>query len=251
MAYDGRVMRLALERFDEDRRARSEEQERRRERVFARQPGLREIEGELRSTMSRIIAQALRQGTDPVPAVERLRDENLRLQEEKRTLLRQMGLPEDYLEEQPVCPICNDTGYDAGGVCRCLRAYYAKEQQKELSRMLDLGNQSFDTFELEWYSDQVDPAKGISPQENMKWVYDVCAEYAHWFGRKPGNLLLFGAPGLGKTICRRPLPGRSAAGATPWCTIPLPISLSGLNPRSSAGRMKPRRMWSGCWSATS
>ena len=125
MAYDGRVMRLALERFDEDRRARSEEQERRRERVFARQPRLREIEGELRSTMSRIIAQALRQGTDPVPAVERLRNENLRLQEEKRTLLRQMGLPEDYLEEQPVCPICNDTGYDAGGVCRCLRAYYA------------------------------------------------------------------------------------------------------------------------------
>ena len=244
MAYDGRVMRLALERFDEDRRARSEEQERRRERVFARQPRLREIEGELRSTMSRIIAQALRQGTDPVPAVERLRNENLRLQEEKRTLLRQMGLPEDYLEEQPVCPICNDTGYDAGGVCRCLRAYYAKEQQKELSRMLDLGNQSFDTFELEWYSDQVDPAKGISPQENMKWVYDVCAEYAHWFGRKPGNLLLFGAPGLGKTHL-------SAAGGTPWCTIPLPISLSGLNPRSSAGRMKPRRMWSGCWSATS
>ena len=93
MAYDGRVMRLALERFDEDRRARSEEQERRRERVFARQPRLREIEGELRSTMSRIIAQALRQGTDPVPAVERLRDENLRLQEEKRTLLEQMGLP--------------------------------------------------------------------------------------------------------------------------------------------------------------
>ena len=182
MAYDGRVMRLALERFDEDRRARSEEQERRRERVFARQPRLREIEGELRSTMSRIIAQALRQGTDPVPAVERLRDENLRLQEEK-----------------PVCPICNDTGYHAGGVCRCLRAYYAKEQQKELSRMLDLGNQSFDTFELEWYSDQVEPGRTISYQENMKWVYDVCAEYAHRFGRKPGNLLLFGAPGLGKT----------------------------------------------------
>ena len=186
MAYDGRVMRLALERFDEDRRARSEEQERRRERVFARQPRLREIEGELRSTMSRIIAQALRQGTDPVPAVERLRDENLRLQEEKRTLLEQMGLPADYLEEKPVCPICNDTGYHAGGVCRCLRAYYAKEQQKELSRMLDLGNQSFDTFELEWYSDQVEPGRTISYQENMKWVYDHIFERfeSQKFGRE-------------------------------------------------------------------
>ena len=26
-------------------------------------------------------------------------------------------------EDEPVCPICNDTGYHAGGVCRCLRAY--------------------------------------------------------------------------------------------------------------------------------
>ena len=31
-------------------------------------------------------------------------------------------------------------------------------------------------------------------------VYDVCANYAHQFGRKPANLLLFGAPGLGKTF---------------------------------------------------
>jgi hypothetical protein len=35
---DGRVMRLALERFDEDRRARSEEQERRRERCLPGSP---------------------------------------------------------------------------------------------------------------------------------------------------------------------------------------------------------------------
>ena len=33
----------------------------------------------------------------------------------------------------------------------------------------------------------------------METVYDVCADYAHQFGRRSGNLLLFGAPGLGKT----------------------------------------------------
>ena len=64
--------------------------------------------------------------------------------------------------------------------------------------MLDLGSQSFDTFSLEWYSDRARDG-GVSPQENMKAVYDVCAEYAYQFGKKPGNLLLFGAPGLGKT----------------------------------------------------
>lgn len=198
MAYDGRIMRRALQRFEEDRTARQEAFARRREQVFARRPRLRQIEQELGQTMSRIISGALRRGTDPRPAIETLRDENLSLQREKREILEELGLPEDYLEEKPACSLCGDTGYRGGEVCLCLRRYYAREQQKELSRMLDLGSQSFDTFSLEWYSDRARDG-GVSPQENMKAVYDVCAEYAYQFGKKPGNLLLFGAPGLGKT----------------------------------------------------
>ena len=198
MAYDGRIMRRALQRFEEDRTARQEAFARRREQVFARRPRLRQIEQELGQTMSRIISGALRRGTDPRPAIETLRDENLSLQREKREILEELGLPEDYLEEKPACALCGDTGYRGGEVCLCLRRYYAREQQKELSRMLDLGSQSFDTFSLEWYSDRARDG-GVSPQENMKAVYDVCAEYAYQFGKKPGNLLLFGAPGLGKT----------------------------------------------------
>jgi DNA replication protein DnaC len=122
-------------------------------------------------------------------AVESLRAENLALQEEKRELLQGLGLDEDALDERPDCPFCGDTGYRGGSVCRCLRAYYAREQQKELSRMLDLGSQSFDSFSLSWYADQ----------STMQVNYDVCVEYAHNFGKQPANLLLFGAPGLGKT----------------------------------------------------
>ena len=131
--------------------------------------------------------------------MERLREENLRLQEEKRTLLRQMDLPEDCLDEKPVCALCGDTGYRNGRMCRCLRAYYAREQQKELSRMLDLGSQSFDTFSLEWYSEEADPRLGVSARENMDWVCRTCRRYAETFGRGSGNLLLTGNPGLGKT----------------------------------------------------
>ena len=57
--------------------------------------------------------------------------------------------------------------------------------------MLDLGSQSFDTFSLDWYSDRVEPGQRKSARRHT--------EYAHQFGRKPRNLLLFGAPGLGKT----------------------------------------------------
>ena len=199
MAYDGKIMHRALQRFEEDKRRREEQFQERRENVFRRQPRLREVDSELRSTMSRIIANALRRGSDPRPAVERLRDENLSLQAEKRELLARMGLPEDCLEEKPFCRLCGDTGYRNGQVCRCLRTYYAREQQKELSRMLDLGSQSFDTFSLDWYSEEYTPSLGISARENMDWVYKTCKAYAENFGPESGSLLLSGAPGLGKT----------------------------------------------------
>lgn len=201
MAYDGRVLRRALERFEEDRRERESRFQGRREAVFRRQPRLRQIDAELRSTTSRIISSALRRGTDPLPALEVLRDENLSLQEEKRALLAGMGLPQDCLEDRPACPLCGDTGYRGGEMCRCLRGYYAREQQKELSRMLDLEGQSFETFSLNWYSEEALPALGVSPRENMEWVYRTCRRYAESFTVPgSGNLLLTGSPGLGKTF---------------------------------------------------
>ena len=200
MAYDGRIMHRALQRFEEDRQQRQAQYQERRERIFQRQPRLREIDAQLRSTMSRIITGALRRGTDPRSAVAVLRDENLDLQAEKRALLQKMGLPEDTLEEKPACLLCGDTGYRGGQVCRCLREYYAQEQQRELSRMLDLGSQSFDTFDLDWYPDQLDQGQRKSARQHMEErVYNSCAEFASHFGRKPENLLMFGAPGLGKT----------------------------------------------------
>lgn len=200
MAYDGRIMRRAQQRFEDDKRRRQEEFRRRQEAVYLKEPRLREIQRELNSTMSRIITSALRRGTDPRPAVAVLRDRNLSLQQERAALLRNLGLPADYLEEKPACPLCGDTGYHGEAVCRCLRGYYAKEQQAELSRMLDLGNQSFDTFSLEWYSPQPLPQMGISPRQNMERNKDICVDYAYDFNAKSGNLLLTGAPGLGKTF---------------------------------------------------
>ena len=199
MAYDGRILRRAQARFEEDRTRREESFQRKREAVYLRQPRLREIDGELRSTMSRIITSALRRGTDPRPAVAVLQDQNLSLQAEKKELLTAMGLPADYLEEKPACTLCNDSGYRGEAVCRCLREYYAREQQKELSRMLDLGNQSFDTFSLDWYP-ETRSSLGMSPRENMEYTRDACVEYAYGFNGRSGNLLFTGAPGLGKTF---------------------------------------------------
>lgn len=200
MSYDGKIMRRALARFEEDKRARQEAFHRQEEAIYGREPRLREINRELSSTMSRIIASALRRGTDPRPAVAVLQDKNLSLQQERTELLSRLGLPANALEEKPACSLCEDSGYRGEAVCRCLRGYYAREQQKELSAMLDLGSQSFDTFSLEWYSSQFQPQLGMSARKNMEDIRDVCVDYAYDFGEGSGNLLLTGAPGLGKTF---------------------------------------------------
>ena len=199
MAYDGRIMRQALARFEEDKQRRGADFARRRDRLYAAEPQLREIEQQLRATMPKLISSALRRGVDPLPAVRVLRDENLALQRQRAELLTGMGYPADYLEEKPACPLCGDTGYQNGEVCRCLREYYKRAQLQELSKLLDLGSQSFETFSFDWYSQERGERK-LSPRENMERNYDVCQDYARQFSPRSDNLLLMGQPGLGKTF---------------------------------------------------
>ena len=199
MAYDGRLLRLAQERYETDRSIREAEQSAQRAAIYTRRPRLREIDEELRRTASRVLAAALRRGQDPLPEIQRLKEQNLNLQAERKTLLAELGLTEGDPDNTPLCSLCGDTGYRGGQMCRCLKAYYVEEERKELSKLLDLGGQSFDTFDTDWYDGQRAPGKTKSAREHMEWVYDTCVEYAHNFGKRPANLLLFGRPGLGKT----------------------------------------------------
>ncbi len=199
MSYDGKILRRAAEQYESDKAARSAQFAARREKLFCQIPELEEIDRQLRGTMSEIISSALRRGTDPLPAIRVIRDKNLSLQQRRAELLRQAGYPEDALEEKPSCPLCGDTGYRGGEMCRCLRQYYSREQIRELSKLLDMGGASFETFSFAWYSSE--PGElGISPRENMERNYDICQDYAYQFGPRSGNLLLCGEPGLGKTF---------------------------------------------------
>lgn len=199
MTYDGKVMRRAMARYRQEKQDRSQAFAQRKQQLYARVPRLAEIERELGTTMSQIITGALDRGTDPLPAIRVIRDKNLDLQRERMDLLRQNGCPEDYLEEKPACRICGDTGYVNGQVCRCLQRLYHDEQNRELSRMLDLGNQSFETFSFDWYSPVPGKDEIIAPRKFAEDAFDGCRDYAYQFGPNSGNLLLCGKPGLGKT----------------------------------------------------
>ena len=201
MAYEQNVLRRATERLEDRRRRREEQQNARRREIYAAIPRVAEIDRQLRRTIVDIIAASLRQGSDPVPAIGAVRDKNLDLQAERAELLVAHGYPADALDDKPACPKCNDTGWRGAVMCQCLKNLCAQEQIKELSKLLDLGEQSFDTFSLDVYSSSPWRGSGISPRENMEMVYEICLNYAQKFGRFYfNNLFLSGAPELGKTF---------------------------------------------------
>ena len=201
MAYEQNVLRRAAERLEGQRRRREEAQNARRREIYAAIPRVAEIDRQLRRTIVDIIAASLRQGNDPVPALGAVRDKNLDLQAERAELLVAHGYPADALDDKPACPRCSDTGWRGAVMCDCLKNLCAQEQIKELSKLLDLGEQSFDTFSLDVYSPSPWRGSGISPRENMEMVYEICLNYAQKFGRFYfNNLFLSGAPGLGKTF---------------------------------------------------
>ena len=201
MGYSESVLHSAQARLAAQRSAWRSRQEATRQEIFRTLPRAREIDRKLRQTMAQVVAAALREGVDPGPALAHIRAENQALQRELSGLLTSHGWSTGALEDKPMCPKCGDTGWVGAGMCDCLKALCAQEQLKELSQLLDLGEQSFDRFDLGCYSPEVWPAWGRSPRENMEKVLKICRDYAQNFGRYYfDNLFLSGSTGLGKTF---------------------------------------------------
>ncbi len=201
MGYEAAVLRRATTRLEEQRRLRSAQTEQLRRDAYARQPRLAQLDRAMKGTMAELVAASLHRGEDTTATVQDIRERNLTLQREREELLGQMGLDPRALDGAPACPLCGDTGWRGASMCQCLKTLCAQEQIRELSKLLDLGEQSFDSFRLDYYSQTRWPSAGVSPRENMELVYEVCLNYAQKFGRFYfKNLFLSGAPGLGKTF---------------------------------------------------
>ena len=201
MGYDPTVLRRATRRLEAERKRREERAAALRAKLFAQCPELSDLDRQLRGTILDLIGSSLRTGTDPTPALQVLRDKNMDLQTRQAQLLQELGYPPDALEETPDCKRCGDSGWIGNEMCDCLRSLCAQEQVKELSSLLPVGEQSFDTFSLDWYSPLEWPGESVPPRANMELIYDVCINYAQKFGRFYfKNLFLTGDPGLGKTF---------------------------------------------------
>lgn len=194
VAIDSGILRRAMDAYEEEKSRRSAELTERRERLYARFPRLGAIDEELRVTVLELVSGTFGGGEAEAP--EDLRDRNLALQAEYSEILVSAGYGYDYLNDTPACAACADHGFLDGRVCDCLMERYRKEQLRELRDSLSV-DASFDSFELDYYSDECTGGMGV--REYMELVYETCLSYARRFGGTGGSLLMLGEPGVGKT----------------------------------------------------
>lgn len=165
--------------------------------AYQQVPRIREIDIQLRQTVAVAAQMVFSQGGDVQAAMQQVKDANLALQQERESLVSAHFAP-GYLNETPACPHCGDSGYIGSTMCQCLKHICIQEQQKELGAAFR-GGESFENFRLDYYSDAVIPRVKASPRSVMERNLNYCKDYARHFSTGAGNLLLFGATGLGKT----------------------------------------------------
>ncbi len=200
MSLDGRLLGRAMDRLEEMNRADEQRNEKLRRRVYARLPRVAEIDRIIAGSFADAAYAALDSGSrDPEEALRKIAIENLTLQAERAELMCGAGFEPDCLDEKPRCEKCSDRGFYGTHPCDCLMKLYAEEQRKELSQLLKLGEETFDSFRLEYYDDRPD-RNGVSPRARMEVIYEICLQYARKFGGERDNLFMSGGPGLGKTF---------------------------------------------------
>ena len=190
MAHDGKLLARAREALEQDRAANQAEQQRRTEQVYRDIPQVEQIDDRLRGHMAELVRLTISRPPDLAARLEALKEANLDLQMRRAELLTEHGYPIEYLDEIISCPECQDTGLVNGVLCACMERRYNHELTKELSALLRNGNESFEQFDLNYYSDQPEAESGISPRQAMTIAFQACRHFAYSFPDISQNLLL-------------------------------------------------------------
>ena len=199
MPYDGKLLARAREALERQNRENKLEQARRIDAMQSRCPELKSIERAMNRQMAELARLALSHDGALAQKLETLQRDNLELQARRAELLVSLGKPIDYLDEIVSCPICRDSGVHEGRPCVCLKKLYNRELTRELSRLLQHGDESFERFDLSLYDDTPAVPGAPSPRETMQMVYKSCRKFADSFPGTSANLLFQGGTGLGKT----------------------------------------------------
>lgn len=202
MGYSKEIYRATKAKMEDRRTTAERRAEAVREEVYRRVPRIEELEREI-SSCGILAVRAVLNGGDVKTTTQELRNKSLAMQSEVRNLLVKNGYNENCFEPQYNCKNCNDTGYiekDGKTVyCPCFKRLLVATACEELNRTAPLRLSTFESFDLNMYSHEVERESGVSPYDKMQKIFNYCVQYARTFTPDSKTLLLRGGTGLGKT----------------------------------------------------
>ncbi len=165
------------------------ELERRTKYVYEHIPAYRELEDTI-ATLSVSQGKKYLEGNES--AIEELKAELARLSAKKAQLLKDAGLPADYLKPSYTCPDCRDTGYIDGQKCHCFKQTMITllYEQSNIREMLQ--NENFDALSYEYYE-----GEHLSHFRN---AVTTCQNFIKNFNSDYHNLFFYGTVGTGKSF---------------------------------------------------
>lgn len=188
MAYSQDVYSRAAEVLDRRKEKANMEAQARFDEISEKIPALEDIQREL-SQIGLSISKVYFASSDMKADIENLMHKSLKLQEDKRRLLRENGYDEDALAVKFTCDACKDTGFIGNRRCKCHKELLKSIERSDLAKIAPIEDCTFDSFETKYYPD-------VPRAERIK---ANCVKYATQFTTKSKNIIFYGGTGLGKT----------------------------------------------------
>ena len=184
---------ILLTEYEEKRRRKEIEFDKRREEIYAKIPRLAEIENEINKN-SIDKTRAILNGSKNI---EEFNQRNLKLLEEKEKIVKKENIE---LKIKYECNNCKDTGYvkDKNGrtvMCNCLKQKLINLSYNQ-SNLSDIEKDNFENFNENLFSDEGKK----SARKNINTIKKASLKFIEEFDNKnTKNLLFTGNTGLGKT----------------------------------------------------
>ena len=202
MGYGKKIFQEAMDQLEARKRAAEEAAWQRQRDFAARCPRAGEIKWEMAQNASQI-ARAVLGGGDAKSAMAQLRDRDLTLQEEYKSLLAKEGLTPQDLEPRYTCSRCRDTGFVDGRMCQCLKSLQRRMAYERLSMDAPLESCTFESFSLEYYQEDE------RVYRQMEKVFRACQSYGEKLRPDSPSMLFRGGTGLGKTHLSLAIAGKA------------------------------------------
>ena len=178
-----------LHQYEEKQAKSRHETEQKLSYVYEHVPGYRELS---ESVASVSVAQGRKLLAGDEDALEDLKDTLAELSGRKAQLLKDFGLPENYLDPVYECPDCKDTGYVEGEKCHCVKQAMITllYEQSNIQEMLRTEN--FNALSYEYYQ-----GDDLSRFQN---AVRTCQNFIKNFNSDYHNLFFYGTVGTGKSF---------------------------------------------------